>query len=120
MAKNLSGLEISVLLHRKDSLVQALSFPPNAIRASYVRQMLTCGKKECRCRRGRKHGPFHYLVQCAGVGKVNKFLLKSEGQRRAARRAIAAYAALRKRLELLSEINTELLRRGQDPGRAGI
>ena len=60
-----------------------------------------------------KHGPFHYLVQCMGVGKVRKFLLKTPAEREQARESIAAHAAFQTRMEELSQINTELLRRGE-------
>jgi hypothetical protein len=88
--------------------------PTGLLRASYVRQYLTCGKKNCRCRRGFKHGPFFYLVQCLGrPGRVRKFLLKTPAQRRQARAGIAIHLKFRRRLAELSEINTELLRRGE-------
>jgi hypothetical protein len=103
---------ISVLQQRKGALLSRLQLPPDLVRASYVRQYLTCGKKNCRCRRGFKHGPFYYLVQCLGTGRVRKFLLKTPVQRKQARAGIAAHLKLHRRLAELSEINTELLRRG--------
>jgi hypothetical protein len=101
------------LLHRKTVLLKGLRIPSSYVRASYVEQFLTCGKKNCRCFRGYKHGPFHYLVQCVGVGRVRKFLLKTPSQREQARAGIAAHAEVQARLEELSQINTELLRRGE-------
>ena len=102
-------------LHKKRSvLLREIQTPPQLLRASFVKQYLTCGKKNCRCRRGFKHGPFFYLVQCQGVGRVRKFLLKTPAQRKAARAGIAAHLKLQRRLAELSEINTELLRRGGD------
>jgi hypothetical protein len=89
-----------------------MSIPASAVRASSVRQFLTCGKKNCRCQRGRKHGPFQYLVQCLGVGSIRKFLLKTPAQREQARASIAAHSVFQEQLEELSQINTELLRRG--------
>jgi hypothetical protein len=83
------------------------------LRASYVKQYLTCGKKNCQCQRGFKHGPFYYLVQCLGTGRVRKFLLKTATQRKQARAGIAAHLKLQRQLAELSEINTELLRRGE-------
>jgi len=96
----------------KSALLAKLQLSPDLVRASYVRQHLTCGKKNCRCRRGFKHGPFYYLVQCLGTGQVRKFLLKSPAQRKQARAGIAAHLKLQRQLAELSEINTELLRRG--------
>jgi len=43
---------------------------------------------------------------------VRKFLLKTPAQRKQARAGIAAHLKLQRRLAALSEINTELLRRG--------
>ena len=103
-----------VLQRRKAALLQTVQIPPDAVRASCVRQFLTCGKANCRCQRGMKHGPFHYLVQCVAKGHVRKFLLKTPDARRQARVAIAAYNFFQEQLEELSQINTELLRRSMN------
>jgi len=108
----LHKLAITALQQRKAALLSGLRLSPDLVRASYVRQYLTCGKKNCCCRRGLKHGPFFYLVQCLGIGQVRKFLLKTPAQRKKARAGIAAHLKLQRRLAELSEINTELLRRG--------
>ena len=105
-------LATTTLQERKARLLSGMQLSPDLMRASYVRQYLTCGKKNCRCRRGFKHGPFFYLVQCLGTGRVRKFLLKTPAQRKQARAGIAAHLKLQRRLAELSEINTELLRRG--------
>jgi len=99
------------LQRRKAALLARLQPPSGVLRASYVKQYLTCGKPNCRCHRGFKHGPFFYLVQCLGTGRVRKFLLKTPAQRKQARAGIAAHLKMQRRLAELSEINTELLRR---------
>ncbi|MFM2293628.1 MAG: hypothetical protein RLZZ350_41 [Verrucomicrobiota bacterium] len=114
MAKtiNLQQAAMGVLQKHKGSLVRQIQTQPGFLRASFVKQYLTCGKKNCRCRRGFKHGPFFYLVQCLATGRVRKFLLKTPAQRKQARAGIAAHLKLQRQLAALSEINTELLRRG--------
>ena len=79
------GPTTDVLRKRKTTLLSKIKVPPDQLRASYVSQYLTCGKKNCRCQRGFKHGPFYYLVQCFGTGQVRKFLLKTSAQRKQAR-----------------------------------
>ena len=101
------------LIRRKSALLVSLKIPAWIVRASCVEQYLTCGKPNCRCARGHKHGPFQYLVQCLGTGKTRKFLLQTSGQQQQARVAVAAYVKFQKVLEELSQINTELLRRGE-------
>jgi hypothetical protein len=100
------------LHERKITLLAQMRIPSTAVRASRVRQFLTCGKKNCRCQQGHKHGPFQYLVQCMGVGSVRKFLLKNRAQQEQALASITAYVRFQEQLEELSQINTELLRRG--------
>jgi hypothetical protein len=103
----------TVLQKRKAALMKQILVPPDLLRASYVKQYLTCGKTNCRCRRGFKHGPFYYLVQYLRGGKVRKFLLKTSEQRARARAGIAALEKFQRQLSEMSEINTELLRLGQ-------
>lgn len=103
------------LRQRRDYLFKQLKLFPDVLRASYVERFSVCGKRQCQCRHGgAKHGPFYYLTQSLAVGKVNKFLLKSPAQQQSARLGIEHYRQLQERLEELSQINTELLRR-EDP-----
>jgi hypothetical protein len=106
-------LAVEALQKRKAALLKKIHVPPDLLRASYVKQYLTCGKTNCRCRRGFKHGPFFYLVQCLRGGKVRKFLLKTSEQRARARAGIAAHEKFQRQLSEMTEINTELLRRGK-------
>lgn len=101
------------LRHRKKLLLEQLRPPAELLRASYVEQFLSCGKAACPCHQGRKHGPYYYLTVCLGVGRVRKFLLKSPEQQRQARTGTAAYSQFVEGVEELSQINAELLRRGQ-------
>lgn len=100
------------LRQRKDRLLQLLKLYPDSLRASFVERYSVCGKRQCSCRHGgTKHGPFYYLTQCLAVGKINKFLLKTQAQQQAAREGIEHYRQFEEWLEELSQINTELLRR---------
>ncbi len=105
------------LRQRKRFLLSQLKILPDSLRASLVERFSRCGKSQCRCRHGGdKHGPFHYLTQCLAVGKINKFLLKTPTQQQAARAGIEHYRNLQEQLEELSQINAELLRRGESLG----
>jgi hypothetical protein len=102
------------LRQRKNALLRQLRLPHDVLRASCVEQFLTCGKPACACHQGNKHGPYYYLTLCLAVGKVRKFLLKGPNQQQQARSGTAAYARFMEGVEELSQINAELLRRG-DP-----
>ena len=107
------------LRRRKNLLFSQLKVFPDSLRASLVERFSRCGKSQCHCRHGGdKHGPFHYLTQCLAVGKINKFLLKTPAQQQAAREGIEHYRHFHEQLEELSQINAELLRRGEPLGGA--
>ncbi len=108
------------LRQRKAARLRQLVAPPHAIRASVVERLGTCGKANCACHQGQKHGPYYYLTQCLAPGVVQKFLLKTAAEQRAARAATAAFNQFYDGLEELSQLNTELLRRGEplDPTRS--
>lgn len=114
---SLSRKSTLAMRQRREFLLQQMQVFPDLLRASYVERFSVCGKRQCQCRHGGpKHGPFYYLTQSLAVGKINKFLLKSEAQRQRARLGIARYRQLQELLEELSQINTELLRREDPPG----
>lgn len=102
------------LRQRKRFLLRQLSIPADLLRASVVERFSTCGKSQCHCHHGgAKHGPFYYLTQCLAVGKINKFLLKSQPQQQAARQGVEHFQSLQEQIEELSQINAELLRRDE-------
>ena len=101
------------LRQRKAALVRQLTVPPDFLRASYVERFTTCGKANCACARGQKHGPFYYLASGLGPERVLKFLLKTPAQQQHGQEGVVAYQRLWEGLEELSQINAELLRRGQ-------
>jgi hypothetical protein len=115
MAKVFALRRVSTLAlrQRRRRLLATLQLPAHLIRASVVERFGTCGSSNCACARGQKHGPFYYLTQCLGVGKMNKFLLKTDRAREQARSATSAFTLFHEGLEELSQINTELLRRDE-------
>ena len=115
MAKifNLRRRSTLALLQRREWLLRSLKIPPGLLRASFVERFTTCGKPNCCCRRGQRHGPFYYLSAGLQAGQVRKFLLKSSAQQAWARQGVAAYQSFWDDLEELSQINGELLRRAE-------
>ena len=101
------------LRQRKSALLRQLAIPPHFLRASYVERFTTCGKANCACAQGQKHGPFYYLASGLAPGQVLKFLLKTPDQQRDGQQGVTAYQQLWEGLEELSQINAELLRRGE-------
>ena len=79
-----------------------------------MERFLKCGTPSCRCHaQGPKHGPFFYLNRCFAKGQLRSFLLKTDEQVAQARRSLAGYAQMQEVLDEISQINYELLRRGE-------
>jgi hypothetical protein len=105
------------LRQRKAHLLRSFHLPPNLVRASLVERLLKCGKANCRCHStGPKHGPFFYLNRSFGQGRIQSLLLKSQEQIDQSRQSLAAYAQVQEVLDEISQINYELLRRGEPLG----
>jgi hypothetical protein len=102
------------LRQRKARLLRSFHLPPEILHASLVARFMKCGKANCHCHRsGPKHGPFFYINRCFGKGQLQSLLLKSPDQIDQARHSLAAYAQVQQVLDDLSQINHELLRRGE-------
>ncbi|MBM3833220.1 MAG: hypothetical protein FJ403_08100 [Verrucomicrobia bacterium] len=115
MAKVFSLRRTSTLAlrQRKAALLRQLAVPPDLLRASYVERFTTCGKTNCACAQGQKHGPFYYLISNLAPGHILKFLLKDQTQQQSAAQGVRHYQVHCERLEELSQINAQLLRRGE-------
>ena len=112
--KELERLSTLALRQRKAHLLRTLTLPPNALHASFLERFLKCGRPNCHCRTGDKHGPFFYLSRCLPKRQMRTLLLKEQSQILQARHGVQAYQELLASLDQLSWINWELLRRG-DP-----
>jgi hypothetical protein len=102
------------LRQRKAHLLRSFQLPPEVLHASLVERFIQCGKANCHCHTtGAKHGPFFYLHRCFPQGQMQSLLLKSPAQVDQARLSLAAYAQVQRVLDEISQINHELLRRGE-------
>jgi hypothetical protein len=102
------------LRQRKARLLGSFELSPQILRASLVQRFLKCGKANCHCHTGGpKHGPFFYLNRCFAKGQMQSLLLKSPDQIDQARQSVDAYAQVQRVLDEISQINHELLRRGE-------
>ena len=102
------------LRQRKARLLRSFRLPPEILHASLIERFMKCGKPNCHCHSsGPKHGPFFYLNRCFAKGQMQSLLLKSSDQVDQARQGLAAYAQIQEALDQISQINHELLRRGE-------
>lgn len=115
--RSLQRLSTLALRQRKSHLLASFLLPPHFLHASLIERFMKCGKANCHCHAGgSRHGPFFYLNRCFAKGKLQTLLLKSPEEIEQARQGLAAYAQLQERLDEISQINYQLLRRGEELG----
>jgi hypothetical protein len=111
---NLRRTSTLALRQRKAHLLRSFEPPAHLLHGSLLKRLLKCGKLNCHCHSGGpKHGPFFYLNRCFPKGRLQSLLLKSPEQIKEARLGVAAFAQAKAVLDELSQINYELLRRGE-------
>ena len=110
----LTRISTLALRQRKSRLLRTFQLPQEILHASLVERYMKCGKANCHCHTaGPKHGPFFYLNRCFAKGQRQSLLLKTPDQVDPARHSLAAYAQVQERLDQISQINHQLLRRGE-------
>lgn len=104
------------LRQRRQGLAKQLPPVTEILRGSLVERYVTCGNPACKCAKGERHGPVWYLTVTLGPGKTTGGIISAENVERV-RGWIDNYQRLKDRLEKISEINRELLRRERDKRR---
>jgi hypothetical protein len=98
------------LRHRREGLSKQLPPLGEVLRGSLIERYLTCGNADCKCARGERHGPVWYLSVTLDQSRRTGSTVPPE-QVEQVRRWIANYRQIKQRLEKISDINRELLRR---------
>ena len=112
--KPLKRTSTLALRQRKAHLLRSFRLSAEVLHGSLIERYLKCGKANCRCHTGGpKHGPFFYLNRCFAKGQMQSLLLKGPAQIEQARQSVAVYGQVQQVLDEISQINHELLRRGE-------
>lgn len=108
-----SGLQrIPELALRQCRQGLARQLPPltEILRGSLVERYVTCGNPACKCAKGERHGPIWYLTVTLGRGRTSGGIIPADKVEQI-RGWIENYHQWKDRLEKISDINRELLRR---------
>jgi hypothetical protein len=117
-SSGLGRLPELALRQRRKGLAQQLPPVTEILRGSLVERYVTCGNPACKCARGERHGPVWYLTVTLGRGRTTGGIIPADKVAQV-RGWIENYHAVRDRLEKISEINRELLRRDRQAKRRG-
>lgn len=111
--KDLTKLSTLALRNRREGLTKLLPPLGEVLRGSLMERYLTCGKPDCRCTRGERHGPVWYLsVTLDQSHRIGNTVPAEQVEQ--VRGWIENYHRVKEHLERISDINRELLRRQKD------
>jgi hypothetical protein len=109
---NLSKVSTLALRKRREGLTKLLPPLREILRGSSMERYVTCGKRDCKCAREERHGRVWYLsVGLDQAHRTGSTVPSHQVER--VRRWIENYHCVKERLEKISDINRELLRRGK-------
>lgn len=104
------------LQKRREGLVKGMPPLADTLRGSLLERYMTCGKPNCKCARGERHGPVWYLSVTLGPAHTTGHAVSAD-QLEKVRAWTGNYHTAKEYLEKISEINLELLRRERKKGR---
>ena len=104
MAEDLSRLrqQAAKLRKEREHLETLVLGTAPMIEGSLVKRYTVCGKRGCRCQRGRKHGPFLYLSRLEGR-KLRTFYVR-KGNWVVVRQMVERYRRFRERRRRIREL----------------
>jgi len=109
-SKGLGRISELALRERRQGLARQLPPVTQILRGSLLERYVTCGNPACKCAKGKRHGPVWYLTVTLGRGRTTGGVIPADKVDQV-RTWIENYRAVKDRLEKISEINRELLRR---------
>jgi hypothetical protein len=110
---NLQNLSAPALRKRRRRLVRNLPPIEHVLRGTLVETYKRCGRSNCHCVDGPRHGPKRYLSISQPGGRPRRDYVPN-GIHVQVAQSIADFRKLREMLNEICAINTELLRRRQD------
>ena len=103
------SLKAQRLAVRRRALVEELAGLGPVLRASLIERFTQCGKGDCKCMHGEKHGPAYYLTVSYAKGKTRQVYVSKDLQP-LAEKWVRNYHQAVTVLEEISSINLELIR----------
>jgi len=105
-----SNTNVEKLLAERAVLLVELGTLPHLLHGSWVQRYSLCSRKECKCHRGERHGPRHYLVVRENGRQRQKYVPNSQVE--AAQAGRSEYCRLNEIVDRITQINLALMKEG--------
>jgi hypothetical protein len=104
----MSNKTVKKLRRERSSLLEELGKLPHMLHGSWVERFSTCSRKGCRCHKGERHGPRHYLVVREKGRQRQKYI--PNAQVTTARAGLAEYHRVLQIVDRITQINLALMK----------
>ena len=103
------------LQKERAGLLAELATLSRLLHGSWVERYSVCSRPDCKCHRGERHGPRHYLVVNEAGRQRPKYVANS--QVKAALEGLAHHRRLRQIVDRITQLNLKLMKENKDESR---
>jgi len=103
------------LRKERAGLLAELATLSRLLHGSWVERYSVCSRPDCKCHRGERHGPRHYLVVNEAGRQRQKYVANS--QVKAALEGLAQHRRLRKIVDQITQLNLNLMKEDEHESR---
>lgn len=104
----MSNNVLSRLTQEKSRLLEEMSNLSQLLHGSWVERYSTCTRRDCKCHKGQRHGPRHYLVINEKGRQRQKYIPNSHVE--AAQTGLAQYKRLRQIIDRITQLNLLIMK----------
>ena len=104
----MSNTTVKKLREERALILSELGTLPHMLHGSWVERFSVCARKDCRCRRGERHGPRHYLVVRKNGKQRQKYVPNSQVD--AALAGLEEHKRVREIVDRITQINLQLMK----------
>jgi hypothetical protein len=103
------------LQKERAGLLAELATLSRLLHGSWVERYSVCSRPDCKCRRGERHGPRHYLVVNEAGRQRQKYVANSHVK--AALEGLAQHRRLRQIVDRITQLNLNLMKENEHENR---
>jgi hypothetical protein len=96
------------LLEERDALLEEMSTLSQLLHGSWVERYMVCSRADCKCHRGERHGPRHFLVVNEQGRQRQKYVASRHEP--AVRAGLAQHRRLAQIVDRITQLNLALMK----------
>ena len=104
----MSKLNVKIIINERLQLLEELKSLTQILHGSWVERYSICSRKNCKCHKGQRHGPRHYLVINKNGCQRQKYIPNSLVD--STQKGVQQYQRLKDIVDRITCINLELIK----------